>query len=66
MPQTIQPGPHGDTPKTIEDKVRALPANQGKNENVMWALIDAEIVAAQAAGKLKNVETYTPQQKHGK
>lgn len=66
MAQTIKPGPHGDTPKTIEDKVRALPVNQGKNEIDMWKLIDAEVAAVQTAGKLRNVETYTPQQKHGK
>lgn len=32
-----------DTPKVIEDKVRALPANQGKNEDEMRQLIEAEI-----------------------
>lgn len=69
MAQTITPGPVGDTPKVIEDKVRALPANQGKNDNAMWLLIDAEVSAAQTASKFIPTETYpaaTTNNKHGK
>lgn len=53
-----------DTPKTIEDKVRALPANQGKNEDEMWKLIDAEIEESRKAGKLRDTESYKPADKH--
>lgn len=65
MAQTITPDPTGDTPKRIEDKVRALPANQGLNETAMWAKIDAEISAAATANKLKSVESYVSSNKHG-
>jgi len=41
-----------DTAKTVEDKVRALPANQGKNDNALWLLIDAEINQSSSDGKL--------------
>ncbi len=58
MPQLITPGPTGDTPKVIEDKVRALPANQGINEADMWDRIDIEIASAVSASKLRTVETY--------
>lgn len=44
---------YGETIKTIEDKVRALPANQGKNDHAMWLLIDAEVAAVQTAGHLR-------------
>lgn len=60
MAQLIKPDPIGDTPKQIEDKVRALPANQGLNEADMWAKIDTEIAAARSAGKMREVEKYDP------
>jgi hypothetical protein len=53
MGRTTTPDPTGDTPKQIEDKVRALPANQGLNEDEMWRRIDAEIAAARSAKSLK-------------
>lgn len=59
MAQLIAPGPFGDTPKTIEDKTRALPANQGLNDNAMWVKIDTEIASAVSASKIIPVETYT-------
>lgn len=71
MTQTIKPGPFGDTPKVIEDKVRDLPANQGLNDNAMWLLIDAEVTAATAASTLLPVSAYilpsaaTSSNKHG-
>ena len=40
-----------DTDKTISDKVRDLPANQGKNDNAMWLLVDAEIAQSKTDGK---------------
>lgn len=69
MAQTIAPGPVGDTPKVIEDKVRALPANQGLNEADMWTKINTEITAASTASKLIPVEIYpaaATNNKHGK
>lgn len=66
MAQLIAPGPFGDTPKVVEDKVRALPANQGLNDNAMWLKIDTEIASAIAAGKLRAVEPYDAANKHGK
>ena len=69
MAQTITPAPGGDTPKVVEDKVRALPANQGLNESAMWAKIDTEITAASGASTLRPVEPYIvgpPSNKHGK
>lgn len=59
MAQSVKPDPIGDTPKQIEDKVRALPANQGLNEYEMWQKIDTEITEATSAGKLRNTERYT-------
>ena len=53
-----------DTPKTVEDKVRALPENQGKNEAEMWELIDAEVAQSRKDGKLRETEAYKPQDKH--
>lgn len=53
-----------DTPGTVEDKVRALPANQGLNENEMWKLIDAEIEQSRKDGKLRDTEAYVPMDKH--
>lgn len=53
-----------DTPKTVEDKVRALPENQGKNEKEMWKLIDDEVAASRKAKKLRETEAYVPQSKH--
>lgn len=51
-----------DTAKTVEDKVRALPANQGKNEDEMGRLIDEEVAASRKAGKLRETEKYNPKQ----
>lgn len=56
MAQTIQPDPSGDTKKQVEDKVRALPANQGLNEVDMQKKIDDEIQAARDAGTLNDNE----------
>ena len=53
-----------DTPKTVEDKVRNLPANQGKNEDEMWELIDKEVAESRKAGKLRDTEAYDPKDKH--
>lgn len=53
-----------DTPKTVEDKVRALPQNQGKNEDEMWKLIDAEVAQSRKDGKLRETEAYEPKDKH--
>jgi hypothetical protein len=53
-----------DTPGTVEDKVRALPANQGLNEIDMWAKIDAEIKQSRKDGMLQDIEDYTPANKH--
>lgn len=58
MAQLIKPGPFGDTPKVIEDKTRALPANQGLNEYDMWLKIDTEVASAVSASKVLPVETY--------
>jgi hypothetical protein len=58
MAQLIKPDPTGDTPKQIEDKTRALPANQGLNDSAMWDKIDTEITEAIAAGKYRGVESY--------
>lgn len=55
---TITPDPEGDTPRVVEDKVRALPANQGLNEGEMWKLIDKEVEAARKEGKLREVDDY--------
>lgn len=56
MAATIVRDPNGDTPATIEDKVRALPQNQGLNEIVMLALVVAEIAQSLADGLLRNNE----------
>lgn len=53
-----------DTPKTVEDKVRALPANQGLNENEMWEKIDAEVKQSRKDKKLRDTEAYDDQDKH--
>lgn len=53
-----------DTPKVIEDKVRALPANQGLNNYDMWLLIDAEIVQSRTDGKINENVTYLAINKH--
>lgn len=58
MAQLITPGPLGDTPKVIEDKTRALPANQGLNEADMWDKIDIEVAAAISASKYRDVEKF--------
>lgn len=67
MATTIYVHPSGETIKTVEDKVRDLPANQGKNESAMWVLIDAEIVAVAAASGLRVTERYDTngKNKHG-
>lgn len=54
MAQTIIASPNGDTPEIVADKVRALPANQGLNNNALWLLITAELSAAMTAGTLLN------------
>lgn len=64
MAATITQHP-GDTPKTVEDKVRALPANQGKNDNALWLLVDAEVAQSLADSKLVQNMTYSAAQKHG-
>lgn len=54
MPTTINlDGFYGESPSTIADKVRDLPANQGLNDNAMWLLIDAEVAAVAAAQPTK-------------
>ncbi len=58
MAQLIKPDPIGDTPKVIEDKTRALPANQGLNDIDMWAKIETEITSAKSAGKYRDVEVF--------
>lgn len=63
MPATIRQSDF-DTPKTIEDKVRALPQNQGKNEAPMWLLIDAEVAQSLADSKIRHTEAYVPINKH--
>jgi hypothetical protein len=64
MAATITQSPQ-DTPKTVEDKVRKLPANQGKNEYDMWLLIDAEVAQSRTDGKLIENHTYVATNKHG-
>lgn len=61
--QTIAPDPVGDTKSRIEDKVRALPENQGLNDIDMWAKIDAEVKAARSAGTL--IDNEERQDQHG-
>lgn len=56
----ITPDPAGDTPKRVEDKVRALPENQGLNDFEMWQKIDEEVAEVKKAGKLLDTEEYTP------
>lgn len=58
MARTTKPEPTGDTPAQIEDKVRALPANQGLNEHAMWLKVDAEVAEARSNGTLKANENY--------
>lgn len=54
-----------DTPKTVEDKTRALPENQGLNDHEMWLKIDTEIAEARTATNLREVEAYVAADKHG-
>lgn len=54
----ITPDPIGDTPKQVEDKVRALPENQGKNEDEMRRLIDEEVANFRKEKKLRDTEAY--------
>jgi len=51
---------NGETPDTVEAKVRNLAANQGLNNFDMWQKIDAEITAVAAAQptKYRNTATY--------
>lgn len=56
MAQTIQPDPSGDTKKGIEDKVRALPENQGLNEDEMVEKIEKEVEEARKAKTLNDNE----------
>lgn len=63
MPKTITQSVY-DTEKTVEDKVRALPANQGLNEANMWTLIDAEVTQSTSDGKLTG--NFKPKDKHGR
>lgn len=56
MAQSITPDPAGDTKSTIEDKVRALPENQGLNDSDMWKKIDKEVEAAKSAGTFRDIE----------
>lgn len=65
MAATIVQSIH-DNAKTIEDKVRALPANQGLNEAAMWVKIDAEIVQSVSDGKYIDNQPYKAASKHGK
>lgn len=58
MAQSIVSDPTGDTPKQIEDKVRALPDNQSLNEDVMQERINTEIAEAKSAGTLKLNESH--------
>lgn len=58
MAQLITPDPTGDTPKMIEDKTRALVANQGLNDWDMWQRIDTEVASAISASKYKPVVRY--------
>jgi hypothetical protein len=54
-----------DTPKTVEDKVRKLPANQGLNNYDLWVLIDAEVAQSRTDAKLIENHTYVAANKHG-
>lgn len=54
-----------DTPRTVEDKVRKLPANQGLNNYDMWVLIDAEVAQSRTDSKLIENHTYVAANKHG-
>jgi hypothetical protein len=54
-----------DTPKTVEDKVRKLPANQGLNDNALWVLIDAEVAQSRTDSKLIENHLYIAANKHG-
>ncbi|MBA3678779.1 hypothetical protein H0W80_01100 [Candidatus Saccharibacteria bacterium] len=59
MPQAITPGPgRADTVKVIEDKTRALAANQGLNESAMWDKIDIEMIEARAANRINETELF--------
>jgi hypothetical protein len=58
MAQAITPDPAGDTPKQIEDKTRALAANQGLNDYDMWQKVDTEVAAAIVASKYIANDSY--------
>jgi hypothetical protein len=64
MAATITQHP-SDTPKSVEDKVRDLPANQGKNNNDLWLLIDTEVAQSRTDGKLVENQLYVSGNKHG-
>ena len=65
MAQLIIPSEAGDTPKVIEDKTRALVANQGLNNIDMWHKIDTEIASAESASTLIENEEYISSDKYG-
>ena len=52
-----------DTDKTIEDKVRALQTNAGKNDIATWLLIDTEV--AQSKTDSKHSLNESAKNKHG-
>jgi hypothetical protein len=58
MSQAITPDPNGDTAKQIEDKTRALAANQGLNDYEMWQKVDTEITEATSASKFVNNDNF--------
>ena len=64
MPATITQSIY-DTPKVVEDKVRALPENQGINDNAMWLLVDAEVAQSRTDSRLIENELYVAANKHG-
>ena len=61
--QKTKPDPQGDNKSVIEDKVRALPENQGLNEDEMWKKIDAEVEASKSEGTF--VDNEERQDEHG-
>jgi hypothetical protein len=54
-----------DTPRVVEDKVRDLPANQGKNDIALWLLVDTEVAQSRTDSKLVENVVYTAANKHG-
>jgi len=66
MAQLITPNPSGDSIGTIQDKTRALAANQGLNDYDMWVKIDTEIASAITAGKCTQPNDYVSTNIHSK